>query len=85
MSLDGVQLTSIRYYEVTPIILINLNLPPNERYKIENIIASIIIPEPKSLRELDTFLRPLIDELKKLDYSIKLFNVNIRIYFILRA
>ena len=48
-------------------------------------MASIIILGLKSLRELDTFLRPLIDELKKLDYSIKLFNVNIRIYFVLRA
>ena len=73
------------YYEVIPLILINLNLLPDERYKTKNIIASIIIPGLRSLRELDTFLRPLIDKLKELDRSIKLFNVNIRIYFVLRA
>ena len=75
----------MRYYEVIPIILINLNLLPDERYKTENIIASIIILGLKSLRELDIFLRPLINKLKELDYSIKLFNVKIRIRFVLRA
>ena len=75
----------MRYYEVSSIILINLNLPPNERYKIKNIIASIIISGLKSLRELDTFFRPLINKLKELGRGVKLFNVNIRICFILRA
>ena len=75
----------MRYYKVIPIILINLNLLPDERYKTENIIASIIIPGLRSLRELDTFLRPLIDKLKELDRSIKLFNINIGTRFVLRA
>ena len=75
----------MRYYKVTPVILINLNLPPNERYKIENIIASIIIPGLRWPREIDTFLRPLVNKLKELDRGTKLFNANIRTRFVLRA
>jgi hypothetical protein len=27
----------MRHHEVTPVILINLNVPPADRYKVENI------------------------------------------------
>ena len=56
MSLDSVQVTNMHHHEITPVILINLNLPPEERYKVENILASMIIPGPKKPKELDTFL-----------------------------
>lgn len=85
MSLDGVQLTNMRHYEVTPVILINLNLPPDERYKVENILASMIIPGPKAPRNLDSYLRPLVDELKELDHGVEITDGRTGGSFTLRA
>jgi tnp2 family transposase/uncharacterized protein DUF4218 len=85
LSLDGVQVTNMRHHEVTPVILINLNLPPEERYKIENIMASMIIPGPNKPKELDTFLRPLVDELNRLDHGTKAFDAYTGSRFTLKA
>src|SRR5438045_8177915 len=74
MSLNGVQVTNMHHHEVTPVILINLNLPPEECYKVVNILASMIISGPKKPKNLDLFLWPLVDELKQLDYGIKAFD-----------
>jgi hypothetical protein len=43
-----------------------LNLPPTERYKVENIFLFGIIPGPKepSLEEVNHLLRPLVQELQ---------------------
>jgi len=40
----------------------NLNLPPQERYKVDNILAGMLIPGPINPEVLDTFLRPLVDD-----------------------
>lgn len=85
MSLDGVQVTNMRHHEVTPVIFINLNLPPGERYKVENILASMIIPGPNKPKELDTFLRPLVEELKQLDCGVEAFDANTSCTFTLKA
>ena len=85
MSLNSVQVINMHYHEVIPVILINLNLPLEKYYKVVNILASIIISEPKKSKNLDMFLQPLVDELKQLDHSIKAFNANIGQEFILRA
>jgi hypothetical protein len=70
MSLDGMQLTNMRHHEVTPVIFMNLNLPPEERYLVKNILAGLVIPGPKKPHDLDTFLRPLVDELLDLDKGV---------------
>jgi len=49
-------------HEVTPVIFMNLNLPPEERYKVYNILVGMLIPAPKKKKVLDTFLRPLVDD-----------------------
>lgn len=41
----------------SPIILINLN---QERYNLEDILASTIIPGPNKPKELYSFLQPLV-------------------------
>jgi hypothetical protein len=38
------------------VILYNLNLPPDERYKIKNILTSFILPGPNAAKDLDFFL-----------------------------
>jgi hypothetical protein len=85
MSLDGVQVTNMRNHEITPVILMNLNLPPDERYHVKNILASLLIPGPKKPKVIDTFLRPLVDELLLLDKGVPAFDGNTRTAFQLRA
>jgi hypothetical protein len=85
MSLDGVQVTTLGHHEVTPVILMNLNLPPQERYKIENIMASMVIPGPHKPKELDTFLQPLVEELKQLDRGVEAYDANTGCTFDLKA
>ena len=85
LSLDGMQLTNMKNYEITPVILINLNLPPDERYKIKNILASMLIPGPKKPKNIDTFLRPLVDELVLLDKGVSAIDGYSRTNFQLRA
>jgi Transposase family tnp2 len=72
---------------VTPVIFCNLNLPPEERYLIKNILCSLIIPGPKKPKKLDSFLRPLVDELLMLDIDsvIKTTDGEDGSEFILRA
>ena len=85
MSLDGVQVTTLGHHEVTPVILINLNLPPEERYKVDNILASMVIPGPQKPKELDTFLKPLVEELKQLDRGVEAYDANTDCTFDLKA
>jgi Transposase family tnp2/Domain of unknown function (DUF4218) len=85
MSLDGVQLTNMRHHEVTPVIFMNLNLPPEERYQVKNILASLIIPGPKKPKDLDSFLRPLVDELLQLDRGVDAFDGHTMTPFQLKA
>jgi hypothetical protein len=79
------QLTNMKNYEITPVILINLNLPPDQRYKIDNILASMLIPGPKRPKNIDTFLRPLLDELVSLDKGVSALDGSSRTNFQLRA
>ena len=85
MSLDGVQLTNMRHHKVTPVIFMNLNLPPEERYQVKNILAGLVIPGPKKAHHLDTFLRPLVDELLALDKGVDAFDGYSMMQFQLKA
>ena len=53
----------MRTWETTPVIILNLNLPPWERVQTRNILLSLLIPGPNQPKELDSFLQPLVDEL----------------------
>jgi hypothetical protein len=48
-------------------LLLNANLPPSKRVKKENLIINMVIPGPKSPKDFNSFLRPLVDELKQLE------------------
>lgn len=68
--MDGFQLVNRKNHTCTPVIFINLNLPPNERYRMSNVILSLIIPGPKKEKDLDSFLFPLVEEMDKLHEGI---------------
>ena len=48
------------------ILLINANLPPEVRIKWENLIIAAMFLDPKAPKDFNSFLRPLINELKQL-------------------
>ncbi|KAM6580121.1 hypothetical protein CsatA_003895 [Cannabis sativa] len=54
-------------YSMWPVVLANYNLPPWMCMKDNNFMLALLIPGPKSPgKDMDVFLRPLVDELKEL-------------------
>ena len=84
---DGFQLTKRKQHSTTPVILLNLNLPPEIRHRKQNIICPFIIPGPTKYKNLDSFLQPLVDELNTLGKpnGIDTYNAYQRRNFGLRA
>jgi len=70
-------------------MFINANLPPDIRVKKENLLISAIIPGPNQPQDFNSFLRPIIDELKLLQgklinsiiYLIEFNKLTYNIYF----
>jgi len=61
LSIDGTNILKERsIHSVTPILLLLLNLPLEERVIRENFILSMIIPGPKEPNDCNTFLQPLL-------------------------
>jgi hypothetical protein len=75
LSSDGVKVfKSRRAFHIWPLLLINLNLPPNIRYKKTNMLLVGFIPGPKEPHDIDSFLYPLVQEFKKLGQGIPAYN-----------
>ncbi|CAE6509981.1 unnamed protein product, partial [Rhizoctonia solani] len=53
-----------------PIILINYNLHPSIRTRLENVLCVGVIPGPTQAKDLNSFLIPLLDELLQLEAGI---------------
>lgn len=69
-------------YSAGPIYLAILNLPRNERYKKENIILAGVIPGPKEPKQnVNPFLLPLVEDLKKLYEGVTFQNSSSRLGF----
>ena len=85
MSLEGVQLAKKHNHEVTPVVFMNLNLPPDQRYEVKNMLTSLLIPGPKRPKAIDTFLRPLVDELLLLEKGVPAIDAHTGTVFQLRA
>lgn len=66
-STDGFQLFKQKTDDCWVVMFVNANLPPSERVKKENLLISSIIPGPKQPNHFNSFLRPVIDELKLLE------------------
>ena len=70
-------------------MFINANLLPDIRVKKENLLISAIIPGPNQPKDFNSFLRPIIDELKLLQgklinsiiYLIEFNKLTYNIYF----
>lgn len=56
-----------------PLLLLNLSLPIDQRVKRDNIILLGHIPGPKQPLDLDSFLRPMIEEFRLLNDGILMY------------
>ncbi|KAF8752833.1 Transposase family tnp2 [Rhizoctonia solani] len=54
-----------------PIIIINYNLNPRIRNRLENVLCVGVIPGPKQCKDLNSFLVPLLDELLELEAGVE--------------
>jgi hypothetical protein len=85
-STDGLQLFPKGQYGVWPLLLINLNLPPEIRVKKDNLILCGVIPGPNSPKDIHSFLKPVVDELKQLETGIpNVYDASTGEMFTLRA
>lgn len=78
-SCDGFQLFKQKTDDCWVILFINNNLHPSLRVKRENLLTTMIIPGPRSPKDFNSFLFPLILELKELEgnyFSLNLKNIN---------
>ncbi|KAL1914108.1 uncharacterized protein VTP21DRAFT_1110, partial [Calcarisporiella thermophila] len=85
VSTDGFQLYKQNTHECWPVILINHNLSPEVRVKKENILIALMIPGPKQPKNIDSFLVPLINELKELEDGVSCYDGYEKKSFILSA
>jgi hypothetical protein len=69
-STDGYQIFKQKTDDCWVIMFINANLSPLERVKKDNLLISAIIPGPTQPKHFNSFLKPIVDELKILDGKI---------------
>ncbi|KAH9668232.1 hypothetical protein KPL70_021335 [Citrus sinensis] len=74
-------------YSMWPIILVPYNLPPWKCMKDPFMMMSLLIPRPKAPgRDIDVYIRPLIDELKELwNHGVETFDASTRQTFHMHA
>ena len=75
LSSDGVKVfKSRRAFYIWPLILVCLNLPPQERFKRRNILVVGFIPGPNNPKDMDSYLWPLVEEFMRLESGIHAYN-----------
>lgn len=87
LSVDGFLLFNRRRSgpSATPILLMNLNLPPSIRTHLENVLCLGVIPGPHQPKDLASFICPLDNELAELADGIQTFDASDKTNFYLHA
>jgi hypothetical protein len=73
-STDGFQIFRQKRDDCWVVLLINANLKPEVRVKRENLMIAAMFPGPKAPKNFNSFLRPLVNELKQLQSKYYDFN-----------
>ncbi|CAG8523147.1 33902_t:CDS:2 [Gigaspora margarita] len=84
-STDGYQLFKKKQNDCWVILLLNANLLLFLRVKKENLMIVAIIPGPKSPKNFNSFLQPLIEELKCLEVGVPCYDALLQKTFILHS
>jgi hypothetical protein len=66
-SIDGYQIFRQKTEDCWIVLMINANICPEERVKKENLLITAIIPGPKEPKYFNSFIHPIIEELKELE------------------
>lgn len=85
ISTDGFAPFRRRRHSAWPILIFNYSLPPSIRFHQENILPIGVIPGPKAVRDINSFLEPLVDELVQLAAGIPALDAHKEEIFCLRA
>lgn len=85
LSTDGAQLTMKKQSDTWLLILIVLNLPPEIRYKSNNVIYPLAIPGPNPPGNIESYLRPLFEDMAVASEGIWLWDALDSQYFTNRA
>lgn len=85
ISFDGFCPFKRRKQTCWPIIAFNYNLPPEERFHLDNIICLGVIPGPTQAKDTDPFLWPLVNEMLTFARGITAFDSSAKESFILHA
>ena len=65
-SVDGYQIFRQKTETCWILLFINTNLSPEKWVLKENLLITSIIPGPKEPKDFNSFMNPIVDELKKL-------------------
>lgn len=68
-----------------PIILFNFNLPPDLRTLLNYILCVGVVPGPNQMKDLDSYLVPLIRELQRLAHGVRTYDCRTHELFALHA
>lgn len=66
LNTDGMSVYKSSNYEVWPILVSILNLPPSMRYSVDNLLLSTVFPGPKPPKHFIVLFKPLMQELRTL-------------------
>ncbi|KAI0994657.1 hypothetical protein K3495_g13524 [Podosphaera aphanis] len=83
--LDGVQVTNRQNHTYNPVLVMNMNLPPTTRHWRENMLLPFVVSGPRKQTNIDSFLVPIIEELKELADGVDAYDNYRGIHFKLRA
>jgi len=85
-STDGLDLFKVGKYAVWPLLILILNTDPKNRVEKPNLILCGIIPGPRNPKDIQSFFKPLVDELKELANGISdVYDAFTDTYFTLHA
>jgi len=82
-SVDGYQLFRQKTEENWIVLFMNGNIPPAQRVKKENMLIVAMFPGPQAPKDFNSFMRPIIDELKSLEGNNLILLIMLKIYQIL--
>lgn len=68
-----------------PVALVNFNMPPELRSRLEYVIELGVIPGPNAPIDFNSFLQPFVDECKQMAVGVNAFNAATNKIFTLRV
>ncbi|GBC39132.2 transposase domain-containing protein [Rhizophagus irregularis DAOM 181602=DAOM 197198] len=84
-SVDGYQIFRQKTETCWILLFINANLSPEKWVLKENLLITSIIPGPKEPKDFNSFMNPIVDELKELARGTDCIDGNTKNHFILKA